>query len=92
MALKNAQLAFDHSLRLPDGEFFPAARKKTGIALHHTEGGTAASTIHQVFEPTAWAFQFGLKWPPARRMKFEQRFIGIEIASEGGLTEFDTRL
>jgi hypothetical protein len=120
MALKYAQPAFDHSLRLPEGEYFPAARKKTGIAIHHTVGGTAASTLnhwlkdrtrtgkrrmvgtafiidrdgtsHQVFEPTAWAFQFGLKWPPARKMKFEQRFIGIEIASEGGLTEFEGRL
>ena len=107
----------DYSLRFPDGEYFPAARKKTGIAIHHTVGGTAGSTfawwlkdrtragnrrvvgtayiidrdgtVYQVFEPTAWAFQFGLKWPPARQMKFEQRFIGIEIASEGGLTEFD---
>ena len=112
MALKTS-----HSLRLPDGEFFPAARKKSGIAIHHTVGGTALSTlehwlrdttkagkrrvvgtaymidrdgtVYQVFEPLAWAFQFGLEWPPARQMKFEQRFIGIEIASEGGLTEFD---
>jgi len=113
-------LKIDQSLRFPDGEFFPAKRKKTGIALHHTVGGTAYSTfdywlkdrnragnrrvvgtayiidrdgtVYQVFEPTAWAFQFGLKWAPARQMKFEQRFIGIEIASEGGLTEFNGKL
>ena len=115
MAHKNS-----HSLRLPDGEYFPAARKKSGIAIHHTVGGTAFSTFNhwlkdrtragkrravgtayiidrdgtafQVFEPTAWAFQFGLKWPPVLRMKFEQRFIGIELASEGGLTEFEGQL
>ena len=110
----------DYSLRLPDGEFFPAKRKKSGIAIHHTVGGTAYSTfdywvrdrtkagnrrvvgtafiidrngiIYQVFEPTAWAFQFGVKWQPSCRMKFEQRFIGIELASEGGLTEFEGKL
>ena len=97
-------LKIDYTLRLPDGQFFPAARKKTGIAIHHTVGGTAGSTVAywlkdrtrsgklrlvgtayiidrdgtvcQVFPPTAWAFQFGLKWPAAQQMKFEQRFIG----------------
>ena len=38
-------LKIDYSLRLPDGQFFPAARKKTGIAIHHTVGGTALSTM-----------------------------------------------
>jgi hypothetical protein len=38
-------LKIDYSLRLPDGQFFPAARKKTGIAIHHTVGGTAFSTV-----------------------------------------------
>lgn len=110
----------DYSLRLPEGEYFPAKRKKTGIAIHHTVGGTVYSTfdhwlkdrnragnrrvvgtayiiardgaIYQLFEPTAWAFQFGLKWAPARQMKFEQRFIGIEITSVGGLTEWGGKL
>jgi hypothetical protein len=36
-------LKIDHSLRLPDDQFFPAARKKTGIAIHHTVGGTVFS-------------------------------------------------
>jgi len=104
-------------MRFPEGEYFPTARKKTGIAIHHTVGGSALSTfnywlkdrtrtgkrrvvgtayiidrsgtIHQVFDPSAWAFQFGIKWSPARQMKFEQRFIGIELASEGGLTDFE---
>ena len=40
MALKTS-----YSLRLPEGEFFPAARKKSGIAIHHTVGGTASSTL-----------------------------------------------
>jgi hypothetical protein len=113
-------LRVERSLRLPDGEFFPASRKKTGIAIHHTVGGTAYSTLEhwlrdrtkagkrrvvgtayivdrdgtvfEVFQPLAWAFQFGLEWPPARQLKFEQRFIGIELASEGGLTECDGHL
>jgi hypothetical protein len=113
-------LKIDYSLRLPDGQFFPAARKKTGIAIHHTVGGTAFSTVafwlkdrtragkhrmvgtayiigrdgtvNQVFPPTSWAFQFGLKWPVAERLKFEQRFIGIELASEGGLLDAGDRL
>ena len=119
MALITA-LEISRSLRLPEGEFFPAARKKSGIGIHHTVGGSARSTlnhwlqdrtkagkrrivgtayivdrdgtVYEVFEPLAWAFQFGLTWPPAEQMKFEQRFIGIEIASEGGLTECDGEL
>jgi len=110
----------DYTLRLPEGQFFPAARKKSGIAIHHTVGGTAWSTVahwlkdrtrsgklrmvgtayiigrdgavYQVFAPTEWAFQFGLKWPAAERLKFEQRFIGIELASEGALIELNGRL
>ena len=31
------------------------ALKKTGIAIHHTVGGTAFSTVCQVFPPTAGA-------------------------------------
>jgi hypothetical protein len=49
-------------------------------------------TIFEVFEPGCWAYQFGLAWTPAGRIAFEQRFIGIEIASEGGLTEANGRL
>ena len=106
-------LKIDHSLRFPDGEYFPAKRKKTGIAIHHTVGGTAFSTfdywlkdrnrsgnrrmvgtayiidrdgtIYQVFEPFAWAYQFGLKWNAAKQTKFEQRFIGIEHESPSTL-------
>ncbi|MCH7755465.1 N-acetylmuramoyl-L-alanine amidase [candidate division KSB1 bacterium] len=110
MALEN----IDRSLRLPDGEYFHSGSPKTGIALHHTVGGSASSsfrwwrddghivgtayliardgTIHEVFDPTAWAWQFGLKWPREQKLKFEKRFIGIEIASEGGLTESDGNL
>jgi hypothetical protein len=40
-----------------------------------------------VFDPTAWAFQFGLEWTPVQQRRFEQRFIGIELASEGALIE-----
>ena len=113
-------LKISHSLQLPEREFFPATRKKSGIAIHHTVGGSAFSTldhwlkertkagkrrvvgtayiidrdgtVYQVFEPAAWAFQFGLEWSPARQLQFEQRFIGIELVSEGGLIEYVGRL
>jgi hypothetical protein len=39
------QLHIDRSLRLPKSEYFPPAHKKTGIAIHHTVGGTARSTF-----------------------------------------------
>jgi N-acetyl-anhydromuramyl-L-alanine amidase AmpD len=44
-------------------------------------------TVYEVFEPGGWAFQFGLDWPLTARIAFEKRFIGIELASEGGLIE-----
>ncbi len=50
-------------------------------------------TIYEAFDPRNWAFQFGLKgWSRDDRFGFEQRFVGIEIASEGGLTESDGEL
>jgi len=49
-------------------------------------------TVFEVFDPAAWAYQFGLPWTPAARLAFERRFIGIEIASEGGLIERDGEL
>ena len=49
-------------------------------------------TVYEVFDPACWAWQFGLCWPDELRLPFEQRFIGIEITSEGGLTEHDGRL
>lgn len=104
----------DRSLALPDGEFFPQAQEKSGICLHHTVGGTAASSVHhwrtddahvgtaymigrdgtifEIFDPEAWAWQFGLRGWGNDRVPFEKRFIGIEIASEGGLTEHDGEL
>ncbi len=102
------------SLRLPAQEFFPPSGPKTGIAIHHTVGGSAESTVrwwladeqmvgtafiidhdgtvYEVFDPAGWAWQFGLKWPPSQKIKFERRFIGIEIASEGGLIESNGKL
>jgi hypothetical protein len=105
----------DRSLRLSEDQYFPVARPKSGIAIHHTVGGSAESTfrwwqvdrtgsgrhkrvataylvdrdgtVFEVFDPGAWAYQFGLTWPDAERLRFEQRFVGIEIASAGGLTE-----
>lgn len=49
-------------------------------------------TVFEVFDPAAWAWQFGLSWRDDQRIPFEKRFIGIEIASEGGLTEKDGQL
>jgi hypothetical protein len=49
-------------------------------------------TIHEVFPPDAWAWQFGLPWPAAKKIKFEKRFVGIELASEGGLIEHEGQL
>jgi hypothetical protein len=130
-------LAIDRSLRLPESHYIPGTHKKTGIAIHHTVGGSARSTfefwrrdkangkprtlelvednvprapdaleragrprlvgtayivdtdgtVYDLFDPTAWAYQFGLPWTAKQRIAFEQRFIGIELASEGGLIE-----
>ena len=103
-------LNINRDLRFPKKEYISSNEKKSGIAIHHTVGGTAASTFDwwmkdkqivgtayiidrdgttfEVFEPEAWAYQFGLKWPPNQKMPFEKRFIGIEIASEGALIDY----
>ena len=79
----------ERSLRLPESEYFPGTQQKSGIAIHHTVGGTAESTfrwwrakrthvgtaylverdgtVFEVFDPSAWAYQFGLTWPSAER-------------------------
>jgi hypothetical protein len=44
-------------------------------------------TLYEVFDPECWAWQFGLRWADEDRIAFEKRFIGIELASEGGLLE-----
>jgi hypothetical protein len=44
-------------------------------------------TIFEVFDPAAWAWQFGLSWRDEQRLPFEKRFIGIELANRGGLIE-----
>ena len=49
-------------------------------------------TVYEAFDPACWAWQFGLSWRDDLRLPFEQPFIGIEITSEGGLTEHDDRL
>lgn len=35
----------DRSVRLPETEFFAEPQRKTGIALHHTVGGAARTTV-----------------------------------------------
>lgn len=49
-------------------------------------------TVHEVFNPNCWAWQFGLRWPREQKIAFEKRHIGIEIASEGGLKESEGNL
>ena len=44
-------------------------------------------SVYNVFDPENWAWQFGLNWTQQDKIAFEKRFIGIEIASEGGLLE-----
>ena len=39
------EVQIDRSLRLPATEYFPGPECKTGIALHHTVGGSAESTL-----------------------------------------------
>jgi hypothetical protein len=46
-------------------------------------------TIFETFDPEHWAYHLGVRWPQPLRTAFEKRFIGIEIASEGGLSERD---
>ena len=106
--------AINRTLRLPQSQFFPGTQEKSGLAIHHTVGGTAASTfnhwlntpdavgtayiierdgtIFEVFEPDAWAWQFGLPWSTAKKAQFEKRYVGIELAGEGGLIEHDGQL
>lgn len=46
-------------------------------------------SVYNVFDPECWAWQFGLPWNHEDKIAFEKRFIGIELASEGGLREQD---
>ena len=95
----------DQSLRLPPSAYFPSTQEKSGLAVHHTVGGSARSTfeywkgnadlvgtayvidrdgtIFEVFEPAAWAWQFGLKWTSTDKIAFEKRFNPfLRLASE----------
>jgi hypothetical protein len=110
----------DRTMRLPDSEYFPEPKAKSGIAIHHTVCDHARRTLwlwrrdrtaqgkpkrvatafvidkdgttFEAFDPACWAYQFGLPWRATDRNAFEKRFIGIEIASEGGLLEREGRL
>src|SRR3970282_1381418 len=77
----------DRSLRLPKSEYFAMRQRKSGIALHHTVCDSARRTL-DLWEA---ARTTGGETAPGR-IRFEKRFIGIEITSEGGLTEHDGRL
>jgi N-acetyl-anhydromuramyl-L-alanine amidase AmpD len=102
--------------RIPKGRFYDEQSRKSGIAIHHTVGRTALSTlkwwaegspaakvaaayvierdgtIFEAFQPLAWGYQFGLPWSSKARTAFERRFIGINLASEGGLIDVDGKL
>jgi hypothetical protein len=49
-------------------------------------------TVFELFDPAGWAFHLGVRWPLPQRVAFEQRFIGIEITSVGGLKEHQGKL
>jgi hypothetical protein len=66
--------------RSPDG-----TGRRVGTAYLIERDGS----IHEVFAPEAWAYQFGLSWRVDRKLAFEKRFIGIELASVGPLLEKD---
>jgi hypothetical protein len=82
---RGAQTAFD---------WWRDQRTKAGTASHIATAYIIDrdGTVFEVFDPEAWAWQFGLEWEDPERTAFEQRFIGIEIASEGGLTEHNGSL
>lgn len=70
---------------------------KTTVELWGADPGRIATayvierdgTIFEVFDPEHWAYHLGVRWPNPLRIAFEKRFIGIELASEGALTERD---
>jgi hypothetical protein len=66
--------------RTPDG-----GRRRVATAYVVERDGT----VFELFDPEHWAWHLGVRWPGPLRTAFEKRFIGIEIASEGGLTERD---
>src|SRR3990172_12938539 len=44
-------------------------------------------TVFEVFDPAAWAYQFGLPWTPAARPGVGRGLFWVEIASPGGRVE-----
>ena len=48
-------LKIDHKPPFPDGEFSRAARNNTGIASHHTVGGTASAACDYRIDDTVKA-------------------------------------
>lgn len=66
--------------RTPDGR-----RRRVATAYVIERDGA----IFEVFDPEHWAYHLGVRWRQPLKHAFEQRFIGIEIASDGGLTERD---
>lgn len=63
-------------------------RRRVGTAYIIARDGT----VHEVFDPEAWAYQFGLRWPLEQKLAFEKRFVGIELANRGPLIERDGQL
>lgn len=69
-------------------EYWLSTREMVGTAYIVDRDGT----IFEIFDPRHWAWQFGLGWPDDQKAAMEKRFIGIEIASEGGLREAEGQL
>lgn len=63
-------------------------RRRVGTAFLIARDGT----VHEVFDRRAWAYQFGLPWALEKKLAFEKRFIGIELANLGALMESDGEL
>jgi N-acetyl-anhydromuramyl-L-alanine amidase AmpD len=92
------------TLRLRAGEFYEAVPSKSLLVLHHTVGGSAASSVrwwnedprrvatayiierdgavYETMPPECWAGHLA-----CHDLEMEKRSIGIELASEGALTE-----
>ncbi|MBI4501654.1 MAG: hypothetical protein HY700_10880 [Gemmatimonadetes bacterium] len=55
-------------------------RRVTTAYLIEREG-----TIYEIFDPAAWAYQFGLSWPDDRRIPFEKRQGDAALEAQTGV-------
>ncbi len=90
-------IAIHHTVGLSAKSAFDGWRRdkaRDGCASHVATAYLIGKegTAWELFDPAAWAWQFGLDWPDEKRIAFEKRFIGIELVSAGGLTERSNQL